>query len=86
MFTTNPTWAEQAANLDFRGDSPASNRLSHGTAFRGPYCLHRQGDEYPIMKAVMTCETSVNSNEATRCNIPVDRLHTHTHENLESTI
>jgi hypothetical protein len=31
----NPTWIDPGANLGLRGDSPATNRLSHGTAPTG---------------------------------------------------
>jgi hypothetical protein len=46
--------------------------------FRGAYCLHHQGDEWPqrtafittlMMKAVRTSETSVYSNDTTWCDI-----------------
>jgi hypothetical protein len=30
--TTNPTWIDMGANLGFRGERPATNRLSHGKA------------------------------------------------------
>jgi hypothetical protein len=30
---TNPTWTNQGSNPGFRGVRPATNRLSHGTAF-----------------------------------------------------
>jgi hypothetical protein len=32
LSTTNPTWTDQGSNLGLRGDRPATNRLSHGTA------------------------------------------------------
>jgi hypothetical protein len=32
MSTTNLTWADQVSNPGLRGDRPATNRLSHGTA------------------------------------------------------
>jgi hypothetical protein len=31
--TTNPTWTELGSNPGLRGERPATNRLSHGTAF-----------------------------------------------------
>jgi hypothetical protein len=33
LFTTNPTWTDPGLNPGFRGERPATNRLSHGTAF-----------------------------------------------------
>jgi hypothetical protein len=30
--TTNPTWTEPGSNPGFRGERPATNRLSHGSA------------------------------------------------------
>jgi hypothetical protein len=32
MSTTNSTWTDLGANPGLRGERPASNRLSHGTA------------------------------------------------------
>jgi hypothetical protein len=32
LSTTNPTWIDPGANSGLRGERPASNRLSHGTA------------------------------------------------------
>jgi hypothetical protein len=32
LSTTNPTWTDKGANLDFHSERPATNRLSHGTA------------------------------------------------------
>jgi hypothetical protein len=32
LSTTNPTWIDPGANPDLRGERPATNRLSHGTA------------------------------------------------------
>jgi hypothetical protein len=31
--TTNPTWIDPGMNPGLRGERPATNRLSHGTAF-----------------------------------------------------
>jgi hypothetical protein len=33
LSTTNPTWIDSGANPGLRGERPATNRLSHGTAF-----------------------------------------------------
>jgi hypothetical protein len=33
LSTTNPTWIEPGANPGLRGELPATNRLTHGTAF-----------------------------------------------------
>jgi hypothetical protein len=33
LSTTNPTWTDPGSNPGFRGGKPATNRLSHGTAF-----------------------------------------------------
>jgi hypothetical protein len=32
LATTNPTWTDPGSNPDLRGERPATNRLSHGTA------------------------------------------------------
>jgi hypothetical protein len=32
LSTTNPTWTHPGSNRDLRGERPATNRLSHGTA------------------------------------------------------
>jgi hypothetical protein len=32
LSTTNPTWIDPGANPGLRGERPATNRLSHGTA------------------------------------------------------
>jgi hypothetical protein len=43
FFTTNPVYHELESNPDFRGEKPATNLLSYGTA-KGIYnftsCLH----------------------------------------------
>jgi hypothetical protein len=36
--TTNPKWNDPGSNPGIRGDRPATNRLSHGTALYS--CLH----------------------------------------------
>jgi hypothetical protein len=33
LSTTNPTWTDLGSNPGLRGERPATNRLSHGTAF-----------------------------------------------------
>jgi hypothetical protein len=40
--------------------------------FRGPYCLHNQGDDELLMEAEMTSETLVNFNQTTRRYNPED--------------
>jgi hypothetical protein len=37
LSTTNPTWTDPGSNPGLCGERPATNRLSHGTAFR--HCL-----------------------------------------------
>jgi hypothetical protein len=32
LSTTNPTWTDPGSNPGLRGERPATNRLSHGTA------------------------------------------------------
>jgi hypothetical protein len=32
LSTTNPTWTEPGLNPGLRGERPATNRVSHGTA------------------------------------------------------
>ena len=34
LSTTNPTWIDPGSNMGFRGEKPATNRLSHGTALQ----------------------------------------------------
>ena len=33
LSTTNPTWTDRGSNPGLRGERPATNRLSHGTAY-----------------------------------------------------
>jgi hypothetical protein len=33
LFTTNPIWTDPGSNPSLRGGMPATNRLSHGTAY-----------------------------------------------------
>jgi hypothetical protein len=33
LSTTNPTWTDPGSNPGVRGERPATNRLSHGTAY-----------------------------------------------------
>jgi hypothetical protein len=37
LSTTNPTWIDPGANPGLRGERPATNRLSHGTAYFARY-------------------------------------------------
>jgi hypothetical protein len=37
LSTTKPTWTDPGSNPGFRGERPATNHLSHGTAFVGCY-------------------------------------------------
>jgi hypothetical protein len=37
LSTTNPTWADPGSNPGLRGERPATNRLSHGTAIGNSY-------------------------------------------------
>jgi hypothetical protein len=37
FFTINPTWVDLGANPGLRGERPATNRLSHGTAQRAVF-------------------------------------------------
>jgi hypothetical protein len=39
MSTTNPTWTDPGSNPGLRGERPATNRLSHGTALYISYRL-----------------------------------------------
>jgi hypothetical protein len=38
LSTTNPTWTDPVSNPGLRGERPATNSLSHGTATYKPYC------------------------------------------------
>jgi hypothetical protein len=37
LSTTNPTWTDPGSNPGLRGERPATNRLSHGTAYSFTY-------------------------------------------------
>jgi hypothetical protein len=41
LSTTNPTWTDPESNPGLRGERPATNRLSHGTAL----CANLQQDD-----------------------------------------
>jgi hypothetical protein len=53
LSTTKPTWSDPSANSGLRGESPATNRLSHGTA---PYCGVSNGN---LLKLTMCWIKSV---------------------------
>jgi hypothetical protein len=38
LSTTNPTWIDPGSNPGLRGERPATNRLSHGTALIKGLC------------------------------------------------
>jgi hypothetical protein len=38
LSTTNPTWTDPGSNPGLRGERPATNRLSHGTASVSMLC------------------------------------------------
>jgi hypothetical protein len=38
LSTTNPTWTDPGSNTGLRSGKPATNRLSHGTAFMYKFC------------------------------------------------
>jgi hypothetical protein len=42
---TNPTWIDPGANPGLRGERPATNRLSYGTAFKYDYCDQTKTNE-----------------------------------------
>jgi hypothetical protein len=56
LSTTNPTWTDRGSNPCLRGERPATNRLSHGTAIIASYyseylsshirisCIHKLHD------------------------------------------
>jgi hypothetical protein len=37
LSTKNPKWTDPGSNPGLRGESPATNRLSHGTALKAYY-------------------------------------------------
>jgi hypothetical protein len=41
LSTINPTWTDPGSNPGFRGERPATNRLSHGTAKSFTLCKKR---------------------------------------------
>jgi hypothetical protein len=45
LSTTNPTWIDPGANPVLRGERPAANRLSHGTAYRFLFFLNLVANE-----------------------------------------
>jgi hypothetical protein len=50
FYATNPTWTDPGSNPGVRGGRPATNRLSHGTAYQWIFCLwnHNLGWELSI--------------------------------------
>jgi hypothetical protein len=40
LSTTNPTWTHPGSNPGLRGERPATNSLSHGTAITHVYYIH----------------------------------------------
>jgi hypothetical protein len=40
LSTTNPTWTDPGSNPGLRGESSATNRLSHGTAIPGTLSIY----------------------------------------------
>ena len=54
---TNPTWTDPGPNPGPRGDRPAANRMSHGTA---------------NMKESLSFELSLSIYYLTQCNFPED--------------
>jgi hypothetical protein len=40
LSTTNPTWTDPGSNPGIRGERPATNRLSHGTALKPHIIIH----------------------------------------------
>jgi hypothetical protein len=66
LSTTNPTWTDPGSNPILRSERPATNRLSHGTAFsvmlrRVDLCLS------PYHFATITNYPFLNPNSCTRC-------------------
>jgi hypothetical protein len=54
LSTTNPTWIDPGANPGLRGERPATNRLSHGTA----YCPFYSSYIFQLHYWQMKCEHS----------------------------
>jgi hypothetical protein len=55
--------------------------------FRSAFYLHHKGDEFIMMEAVRTSETSVHFNVTTQCHIPEEtKLHTRRRKNLKSSM
>jgi hypothetical protein len=48
LSATNPTWTDPGSNPGLRGERPANNLQSHGTA------LHRYNQTYPYPKLNLT--------------------------------
>jgi hypothetical protein len=46
LYTTNPTWIDPGSNPGLRGERPATNRLSHGTALNDDL-MYRSSDLPP---------------------------------------
>jgi hypothetical protein len=49
LSTTNPTWTESGSNPGLRGERPATNHLSHGTALYVCYCLLLLNENIKVM-------------------------------------
>jgi hypothetical protein len=43
---TNPTWIDPGANPGLRGERPATNDLSHGTAFNPQLVTAKKKERY----------------------------------------
>jgi hypothetical protein len=54
LSTTNPTWSDPGSNPGFRGERPATNRLSHVTALRTHY---KQQKEIETIWMKCACKT-----------------------------
>jgi hypothetical protein len=46
LFTKNPTWTDSGSNPGLRGEMPATNRLSHGTATLRSYPVNDRCNQH----------------------------------------
>jgi hypothetical protein len=60
LSTTNPTWIDPGSNPGLRGERPATNRLSHGTATFIYYLLQYYIPQQKHEHTEISCKQSSN--------------------------
>jgi hypothetical protein len=56
--TTNPTWTDPGSNPGLRGETAATNRLSHGTAYLDIYIEFNENSTSNSMTSHDQCHSS----------------------------